>query len=69
MQRNKGFYGDDADEFSPERWLVSEKRTAELEAAQFTFGVGPRVCLGKDIAFMEMYKLLPEVSLVLVFQS
>ena len=62
MQRNKELYGEDAEEFNPERWLVSEKRNFEFEAAQFTFGVGPRVCLGKDVAIMELYKLLPEVS-------
>lgn len=62
MQRNKELYGEDAEKFKPERWMESEKRNHELEAAQFTFGVGPRVCLGKDIAIMELYKLLPEVS-------
>ena len=61
-QRNKKFYGEDAEEFNPDRWLESEKRNFELEAAQFTFGVGSRVCLGKDVAIMELYKLLPEVS-------
>ena len=61
VQRDKAFYGKDANKFNPERWLVSEKRTFELEAAQFVFGVGPRVCLGKDVATMELYKLLPEV--------
>ncbi|KAF1943484.1 cytochrome P450 [Clathrospora elynae] len=61
VQRNKALYGEDAEEFKPERWLVSEKRNFDLEAAQFTFGVGPRVCLGKDVAMMEMYKLLPEI--------
>ncbi|KAF2822598.1 cytochrome P450 [Ophiobolus disseminans] len=60
-QRDREFYGDDAMWFVPERWMVNEKRTFELEAAQFTFGVGPRTCLGKDIAMMEMYKLLPEI--------
>jgi cytochrome P450 len=62
VQRNKELYGEDAAEFKPERWMVGEKRNFELEAAQFTFGVGSRVCLGKDIAILEMYKLLPEVS-------
>lgn len=63
MQRDKGLYGEDSETFNPDRWLGSEKKNFEFEAAQFTFGVGPRVCLGKDIAIMELYKLLPEVSL------
>jgi cytochrome P450 len=52
----------DPEDFRPERWMISEKKCFELEAAQFTFGMGSRVCLGKDIALMELYKLLPEVS-------
>ncbi|KAG9206154.1 hypothetical protein G6514_004876 [Epicoccum nigrum] len=50
VQRDRSLYGDDAEEFKPERWLAGEERTFELEAAQFTFGMGPRVCLGKDFA-------------------
>ncbi|KAK7184163.1 hypothetical protein DPSP01_001198 [Paraphaeosphaeria sporulosa] len=61
MQRDKKFYGEDANDFRPERWLESEKRSNELEAVQFSFGMGPRICIGKDIAYMEMFKLLPEV--------
>jgi len=38
-QRDRAFYGDDAENFSRGRWMVSEKRNYELEAAQFTFGV------------------------------
>lgn len=62
LQRNKEFYGDDAEEFKPERWLISQQRNFEMEAAQFTFGAGARVCLGKDVAILESHKLLPEVS-------
>jgi len=65
IQRNKDFYGEDAEEFKPERWMESEQRSFRLEAAQFTFGAGPRVCLGKEVAMLEMHKLLPEVSLSL----
>jgi cytochrome P450 len=62
VQRDRVLYGDDAELFRPERWLEGEKRTLVLDAAQFSFGMGSRVCLGKDIALMEMFKLLPEVS-------
>lgn len=62
VHRDRTFYGDDAEEFRPERWMESEERTFELEAKSFTFGMGSRVCLGKDVAIMEMHKLLPEVS-------
>ncbi|EDU41835.1 CypX Cytochrome P450 [Pyrenophora tritici-repentis] len=61
IQRNKDFYGADAEEFKPERWMENEQRSFRLEAAQFTFGAGPRVCLGKEVAMLEMHKLLPEI--------
>ncbi|RAH76349.1 cytochrome P450 [Aspergillus japonicus CBS 114.51] len=61
LQRSAEVYGSDANEFRPERWLESPQRTRELEAAQFTFSVGPRTCLGKDVATLEMWKLIPEI--------
>ncbi|KAF2854574.1 cytochrome P450 monooxygenase-like protein [Plenodomus tracheiphilus IPT5] len=61
VQRDKSFYGEDVEEFEPERWIVGEKRLFELEAAQLTFGTGARGCIGKEVAMLEMYKVLPEI--------
>jgi cytochrome P450 len=62
VQRDRELYGEDAEVFRPERWLESKQKELELESKQFSFGMGSRICLGKDVALMELGKLLPEVS-------
>ena len=50
--RKKNIYGQDADDFRPERW-----ETGELENigwAYFPFNGGPRQCLGEDFALMDV---------------
>ncbi|KAF8151560.1 cytochrome P450 monooxygenase CYP63 [Crassisporium funariophilum] len=55
-QRNRALWGDDADDFDPERWIDPE-RIAKYVAnpAMFTpFSAGPRICLGQNYAYNEM---------------
>ncbi|KAK2040152.1 cytochrome P450 [Colletotrichum somersetense] len=45
----------DPDEFLPERWLGEDARFAgDRPNASLPFGTGPRVCIGKNLAYMEM---------------
>ncbi|KAL8919726.1 MAG: hypothetical protein Q9172_004839 [Xanthocarpia lactea] len=58
IQRDKGVFGEDAHVFRPERWLEGEDRALFMEKHILTWGYGTRVCLGKNIALMETYKLM-----------
>ncbi|KAK4156595.1 Pisatin demethylase [Chaetomidium leptoderma] len=65
--RNKSVFGEDAEEFNPDRWL---QRTGEGEEAYkermqrwgqsiLAFGGGYRICLGRNLSQMEVYKVVP----------
>jgi cytochrome P450 len=64
VQRDPEVFAPDPEVFRPERWLESDERSARMDAASFAWGAGARVCLGKDVAAFEIYKLLPEVGCV-----
>ncbi|KAM0817194.1 putative Cytochrome P450 [Seiridium cardinale] len=49
--RKKNLYGQDADDFRPERWETGEMD--KIGWAYFPFNGGPRQCLGEDFALME----------------
>ncbi|KDR66926.1 hypothetical protein GALMADRAFT_258809 [Galerina marginata CBS 339.88] len=56
IQRNPALWGDDADEFNPERWIDPD-RLAKYVANPtiFTpFSAGPRICIGQNYAYNEM---------------
>lgn len=50
--RKKNIYGQDAEEFRPQRWEIGE--LDNIGWAFFPFNGGPRKCLGEDFALMEV---------------
>lgn len=62
--RNKKYFGADADEFRPERWIEADADTKKVydKTIEFMFGYGKSTCLGQNLAMMEMYKTIFEVS-------
>ena len=48
--------------FNPEGWLeATPERLAAMERSFFAFGAGNRVCIGKNISYIEMRKIIPEL--------
>ncbi|KAF2678715.1 benzoate 4-monooxygenase cytochrome P450 [Lentithecium fluviatile CBS 122367] len=57
--RDKALYGEDCDVWNPERWLSGgEEVRRARENGLLTFGAGTRSCMGKHIAYLEMYKVV-----------
>ena len=62
-------FGHDTDTFRPERWFKGEdeneemanERIKQMRAATFVFGYGRRVCIGKELALMEIYLFVARV--------
>eukprot|EP00928_Gymnodinium_smaydae_P095038 TRINITY_DN8100_c0_g2_i1.p1 TRINITY_DN8100_c0_g2~~TRINITY_DN8100_c0_g2_i1.p1 ORF type:complete len:510 (-),score=61.81 TRINITY_DN8100_c0_g2_i1:43-1533(-) len=50
--RSREFWGDDADVFRPERWIERPNLPTSFEFS--AFHAGPRECLGKRLAMVEM---------------
>ncbi|XP_004229915.3 cytochrome P450 704C1-like [Solanum lycopersicum] len=55
MGRMKFIWGDDAEEYKPERWLDRDGFFRPENPFKFTaFQAGPRICLGKEFAYRQM---------------
>ncbi|KAI9657108.1 MAG: hypothetical protein M1821_003274 [Bathelium mastoideum] len=70
---DKRVFGEDAGVFRPERWLKGEHETHEafkerlsmMNSSDLSFGKGSRLCLGKHIAELELFKVLPTLVALL----
>nr|KMM70176.1 pisatin demethylase [Coccidioides posadasii RMSCC 3488] len=61
VHREISLYGDDAEIWKPERWMCSEMEKKAMYHSLLTFGAGHRVCLGKNLSYFEVYKLVPSL--------
>ncbi|KAK6275648.1 hypothetical protein POUND7_005357 [Theobroma cacao] len=62
MGRMTYIWGEDADEYRPERWLENGIFQPESPFKFTAFQAGPRICLGKEFAYRQM-KILAAVLL------
>ncbi|GFG26524.1 pisatin demethylase [Aspergillus udagawae] len=69
IQRSKEIFGEDADEFRPERWLNIGEGEAEKArerkmrgTVDLVFASGKYTCPGRPVAMMELNKIFVEVS-------
>lgn len=72
VHQDKIVFGQDAESFNPERWLQGPDETAmefqtrrlRMREANLTFGAGNRVCLGKNLSTLEIYKFISTLFLI-----
>lgn len=76
VHRDTEVFGADAHVFNPGRWLKGDgededeynARLKRMKDADLTFGAGSRVCLGKNLALLEVYKLIPTLFMKYDFE-
>lgn len=63
--RMESTWGEDVMEFKPERWLTPDGKTFTMhDMYKFvSFNAGPRICLGKDLAYLQMKSIVAAVLL------
>lgn len=53
LHRHGEIWGEDANEFKPERFSEGISKACKYPQSYMPFGFGPRTCLGKNLAMME----------------
>lgn len=60
MHRDPRIFGEDAEAWNPSRWIDADAELVKrMDQHILTFGAGKRTCLDKNIAMLEIHKLVP----------
>lgn len=54
LHRDTDIWGHDANEFKPERFAEGISKACKIPQAYVPFGVGPRLCLGRNFAMVQL---------------
>lgn len=62
IHRDKSVFGQDADEYRPDRWLTDNKeKRQEMDRYFSPFSHGPRACVGRNVALQELSLLISAI--------
>ncbi|KAK2968635.1 hypothetical protein RJ640_030715 [Escallonia rubra] len=63
MARTESIWGPDCCEFKPERWIKDGQFVSENQFKYAVFNAGPRLCVGKKFAYMQMKMVAASILL------
>ncbi|PPQ92268.1 hypothetical protein CVT25_008576 [Psilocybe cyanescens] len=59
IHRDKEIWGDDVEDYRPERWF--ERNQADIQKTFNPFSYGPRACVGRNLAFLELQIIVASI--------